>query len=399
MSDYRPRLVFAAACFGLLLFGIVLTALGAVLPSITERFALARTDAGTLFSLMSIGIMAASVLFGPIVDRYGYRGLLSAAVALVFVGIEGIAFAGSPAMLAGAVLLIGFGGGIINGGTNALVADLSAGKRSAGLNLLGVFFGIGAFGLPFVLGMLLESAGYTAVLAGMGALVAIVFVYFLSIRFPAPKQAQGFPLRDAARLARDPVLLMLGMILFFESGMEITMGGWTAAYVNDVLALPGDQALYILSLYWFGMTVARLLFGTVFAHLATRRALLPSMGLALAGALLLANASAPITAAIGVLLVGAGFATVFPVVLGLVGDRYPHLSGTAFSLVLVMALTGGTLLPLATGVLGDRFGLRLSILIIPAALVGAAAMYLIVRPRLDIPPHTQPVSGITEQEA
>ncbi|HEX6135691.1 MAG TPA: MFS transporter [Longimicrobiales bacterium] len=386
MTEYRPRLVFAAACLGLFLFGLVLTALGAVLPSITERFDLARTNAGTLFSLMSLGIMAASVLFGPIVDRYGYRGLLTAAVALVFIGMEGIAFAPSPAVLAGAVLLIGFGGGIINGGTNALVADLSAEQRGAGLNLLGVFFGIGAFGLPFVLGMLLESVGYTAVVASMGVLVAGVLIYYLAIRFPAAKQAQGFPIRDALRLIRDPVILLLGVILFFESGMEITMGGWTAAYVNEVLALPADRALYVLSLYWLGMTIARLLLGTVLARWSTRRALLPFMGLALIGLIVLARAESMSAAGAGVLLVGAGFAPVFPIVLGLVGDRYPTLSGTAFSLVLVMALTGGTLMPLATGILGDRYGLRGSLLIVPAALVAAAATYLIVRTRLDRTP-------------
>ena len=382
MTQYRPRLVFAAACMGLFLFGIVLTALGAVLPSITERFDLARTNAGTLFSVMSLGIMAASVLFGPIVDRYGYRGLLAASVALVFIGIEGIAFAASPAMLAAAVLLIGFGGGIINGGTNALVADLSAERRGAGLNLLGVFFGIGAFGLPFVLGVLLESAGYTVVLASMGGIVALVLVYMLAIRFPAPKQAQGFPIRDALRLTRDPVILLLGLILFFESGMEITMGGWTAAYVNDVLALPADRALYILSLYWLGMTIARLLLGTVLAHWSTRAALLPSLAIAFVGAMLIATATTVAPAAAGVLLVGAGFAPVFPIILGLVGDRYPNLSGTAFSLVLVMALTGGTLLPLATGVLGDRYGLRTSLLIVPAALIAAALTYITVRGRI-----------------
>jgi fucose permease len=166
--------------------------------------------------------------------------------------------------------------------------------------------------------------------------------------------------------------------------------------VNDVLALPGDRALYFMSLYWFGMTAARLLLGTVLSHLATRRALIPAMALAFTGAMLLTGARTPLPAALGVLLVGAGFATVFPVVLGLVGDRYPHLSGTAFSFVLVMALTGGTLLPLATGILGDRIGLRLSLLIVPAALVCAAATYLIVRTRLDTPPHAQAAAALTE---
>ncbi|MGH7448398.1 MAG: MFS transporter, partial [Longimicrobiales bacterium] len=134
------------------------------------------------------------------------------------------------------------------------------------------------------------------------------------------------------------------------------------------------------------------------SHLATRRALIPSLALAFIGAVLLLRAQTPLPAALGVLLLGAGFATVFPVVLGLVADRYPHLSGTAFSFVLVMALSGGTLLPLATGILGDRYGLRASLLIVPAALVAAAATYLVVRSRLDTSPHAQPAAATTEQD-
>lgn len=382
MIASRDRMVFAAACLGMLIFGVVLTALGAVLPSVTERFTLARTDAGSLFSLMSIGILVSSVSFGPVVDRYGYKGMLIAATALVLLGLEAIAFAGSPQVLAGGVLLIGLGGGIINGGTNALVADISAGARTARLSLLGVFFGIGAFGLPFVLGLLLSSLGYTAVVAAMGELVALVLVYYLVVQFPAPKQPQGFPLRDAAQLIRDPVLLLLGLILFFESGMEITMGGWTAAYVNEVLALPAERALFLLSLYWLGMTLARLALGTTLAHLPGRVVLLPSLATAFVGTMLLTLAESSLLAGTGVFLVGAGFAAVFPTILGFVGDRHPHLSGTAFGIVLVMALTGGTLLPLATGVLGDRVGLRLSLLIVPCALVCAAIVYLSVRSQL-----------------
>ena len=52
------------------------------------------------------------------------------------------------------MFFIGFGGGIINGGTNALVADISAENKGANLSLLGVFFGIGALGMPLLLGVL-----------------------------------------------------------------------------------------------------------------------------------------------------------------------------------------------------------------------------------------------------
>jgi fucose permease len=69
-------------------------------------------------------------------------------------------------------------------------------------------------------------------------------------------------------------------------------------------------------------------------------------------------------------------------VLGFVGDRHTQLSGTAFSIVIVMALTGGMLLPWLTGVLGAAYGLRGSFTIVPVALVLLAALLGIVGGRL-----------------
>jgi len=240
--------------------------------------------------------------------------------------------------------------------------------------------------VPFVLGLLRERFGDAGVVAGIGALVALVVLYIAAIRFPEPKQPQGFPLRQAGELLRDPVLVLLGVILFFESGMEITLGGWTATYVNQELMLSPERALYLLSLYWLGMTIARLIQGWLLKRVSTAAVLLSSLGAALGGALILIVARSTVAAGAGTLLAGAGFAAVFPVILGYVGDRYERLSGTAFGVVLVMALMGGTALPYVTGVLGDAFGLRPSLAIVPAGLICVALLFGIVRPRL----RTQP---------
>ena len=45
----------------------------------------------------------------------------------------------------------------------------------------------------------------------------------------------------------------------------------------------------------------------------------------------------------GFMLLGAGFAGGFPIMLGFVGERYKNLSGTAFSFVLTVALLGNML--------------------------------------------------------
>jgi fucose permease len=363
------RTLFAIACLGMLAFGIVLTTLGAVLPSVIERFGIDKAAAGSLFLVMTFGILVGSVVFGPIVDRNGYKGMLLLATALIAIGLQGIAFAPSMSWLRAAVVVIGFGGGIVNGGTNALVADIAAEGRTAGLSLLGVFFGVGAVGVPFVLGSLLGMFSYSAIIATVGALVLVPFVLTAVTPFQAPKQPQGFPLAAAKGLLRDPLLLVMGLMLFLESGMEITVGGWTSTFFKEELQIDERRALVYLSLYWLGMMLARIALGSVLKRAAPARVLMSCLGVALVGATLLILTRSASLAALGVFLLGVGFAATFPVVLGFVGDRYTQLSGTAFSIVIVMALTGGMLLPWLTGVLGASYGLRGSFVIVPVAVV------------------------------
>jgi fucose permease len=180
---------------------------------------------------------------------------------------------------------------------------------------------------------------------------------------------------------REPPLLLYGLMLFFESGVELTVGGWTATYFRDELGVTGERALVFLSLYWLGMMLARLVLGVVLGRTSAVRALLVCIGVALVGSFLMIGSRSLGAAATGVFLLGVGFAATFPVVLGFVGDRYPHLSGTAFSIAFVMALTGGMVLPYVTGVLGASYGLRTSFLVVPIALVGIVVLLGVVRRR------------------
>jgi fucose permease len=50
---------------------------------------------------------------------------------------------------------------------------------------------------------------------------------------------------------------------FFESGMEITMGGWSSTFFKEELKLEAGQAVFYLSFYWLAMMLARLLLSEV----------------------------------------------------------------------------------------------------------------------------------------
>lgn len=384
---YNRKLVFTAACLGMLMFGIVLTTLGAILPFIIERFGIDKASAGSLMLLMSAGILTGSLIFGPIVDRYGFKSILVICAALIFVGLETIAFAPGFSLLRFATFMVGLVGGVINGGTNALVADISQERKSADLSILGIFFGIGAIGVPLFVGTCLKYLSYDHIIAVVGFIVIIPLLFFIFLRFPAPKQAQGFPVKAGLSLLKEITLILFGLILFFESGMEITVGGWSAVFLKEELALEAERAVLFLSFYWLGMVLTRLILGYVLKRISPMIVQFLSIAIALIGAfLVLFSNSLPLTIA-GLFLLGGGFAAGFPVMLGYIGSLYPKLSGTAFSIAFVMALTGGMILPYVTGVLGQPFGLRLSFIIIPVSLCCLAILFGMVIKRFQTIKH------------
>lgn len=382
--------VFAIASLGIVLFGVVLSVLGAMLPDIASRFDVSKAAAGSLLMLLSFAILLGSLLFGPSVDRLGYRAPLTAAAVLVTAGIEAIAFAPSLAVVRAGVVLIGLGGGIFNVACNAVVADTTETGKAARLNLLGAFFGIGAVGVPFAIGSLQRTASLTAVVASSGAFAALTAVATARTGFPIPKQPHSFPIRQALRLAREEMLLLIGLMAFLESGMEITVGGWISTFAGEALLLSGRGALFFLALYWLGMMAARVVLGTLLKRLPLRLVIGESLALAFVGVLLLLLSRTTAPAAIGVFVVGAGFAGVFPTLLSWLGERYRGLSGTAFSIALVMALAGGMVLPYLTGVLGERFGMRTSLTIVPVALVCSASLFAVLLVRRLIPASSPP---------
>ena len=350
-------------------FGIVLATLGASLPAVMARFGIDKAQAGTLLSLLNFGVLAGSLIFGPIVDRRGHKHLLLFAFATIIIGLEATAFARSVEILSGAVLLIGFSGGLLNGAVNALTADVSAERRAATLTFVGGFFGIGAAGVPLMLATLAGAFSHATILAAIAPVIVVPLVLTTLTTFPPSKQPQGFPVADARRLLRDPLLLLMGLILFLESGVESTMGGWITTFFAEDLSVSAERAPLYLSLFWLGLLVSRLTLGVVLQRRSAMRVLFVSIAVAVASALLLVSSRNLPTAAFAVFILGCGLAATFPVVFGFVGDRYTQLSGTALSLVMSMALIGGMLLPYAVGVAADARGMRVSLLAVPVCLL------------------------------
>jgi fucose permease len=342
----------------MLLFGIALLTLGAILPDLRLRHSLSAVEAGTLFSILPIGVIAGSLLFGPVCDRYGYRVLLATSAVLMFAGLEGLAFTHTSWILTLSVFLTGMGGGAINGATNAVVSDISTTGKGADLSLLGVFFGVGALGMPLLLSVLRKSLDFEAIVAATGFLALAAAILFLFVRFPPAKQAEGISFRQIGMMFKDLTLLLIAFFLFFQSAFEGLINNWTTTYLIERVAAPQSAALMGLSAYVAGMTLTRLLIGSLFRKVPEKGLLYVSFAVTLAALVLFRLSGSVVPAAIGLFLLGVGIAAAFPTMLGFVGNRYPHLSGTAFSFVLVIALLGNMLVNYSMGLVAENYGIR-----------------------------------------
>jgi len=352
---YKRSQVFAAACIALFLFGMTLITLGSIMPSLTIDFERHGLNKSLLVSILPIGILAGSLIFGPIVDRYGYKLLLIVSVIISAASLQGLAFTNSLTLLYICIFFIGFGGGIINGGTSALVADISSENKGANLSVLGVFFGIGALGMPLLLGTLSKHFHYTAILAAVGVFMFLTITYFLFILFPTPKQTQGFPLTEGMKLLKQPALLLTGFFLFFQSGVESLINNWTTTFLQSKLKITNETALYTLSFSVVGLTAGRLLLGALLKKISSFIVMVVSLLFVLTGSMLLSETLSYPVAFAGLVVIGIGLAAGFPVILGYVGQLYPHLSGTAFSIALVIALTGNTLINYFFGFIAAKY--------------------------------------------
>jgi len=354
---YNKKVVFWSCCLGLLLFGIALTTLGSIVPDLREKFQLDDIAAGTLFSILPFGILAGSLAFGPVADKYGFRILMTVSCILMAAGFEGIAFASSAGLLKVCIFIIGFGGGAINGAGSALVSDISDNDKTANISLLGVFFGIGALGMPLLLGILGENFMFWKIVFAVGILSFLTGILFMIIKLPPPKITQKMPAGKIADFFRDKVLLLIAFFLFFQSSFEGLMNNWTTTYLTDHLSVSQGKALYGLSLFVAGMVIMRLLTGTILRYIPVKRILIASFFFGLTGLICIASGISTVVALTGFMLVGAGLAGGFPIMLGFVGARYQNISGTAFSFVLTIALLGNMLINYGMGIISEKYGI------------------------------------------
>ncbi|HEX7487079.1 MAG TPA: MFS transporter [Vicinamibacterales bacterium] len=377
------RRLFVAAAMAMFVFGMIIAMLGTLfgLPAMRERFGIDLAQQGDLFSVLFIGLLVATAVVGPTLDRFGSKLVLVSASAMVTTALVALALAQGFGAAAVAALLLGVGGGWLNTATNALVSDVFPDNRGRMLNLLGIFFGVGALFVPLVVAIGFDGlsiAGTMLLCAGVAGASTVVCA---ALPFPPPHEGAAFSFAGVLGVAKDRGVLLFALLLLFEAGNESALSGWTSTYVGSVGWSPRVATLILLG-YWV-MAIAGRAFSARAQEWAGKERLVVFCGvLSIAGCVILLAAAGWLPGlAFGAWLTALGFSAIFPTVLAMAGDRYHRFAGTVFGFLFTVGNVGNIASPWALGHISQAVGVRLGMLVPLVGTVLVTACALIVASR------------------
>ena len=207
-------------------------------------------------------------------------------------------------------------------------------------------------------------------------LLSYLYRVFLIIRFPTSAKTKGLPFKDGLKMVRDPMLLLFGFILFFQSGIEGLTNNWTTTYLETFKKVEASTALFILSSFVGALTIARIVLGKFLRIFNPLKVLFLSFTIAIVGSFYLIYGHSYLHLITGMVAIGFGLAAGFPVILGYVGQLYKHLSGTAFGIVITIALIGNVIANYTMGIVSQQYGIEvLPYLILLAILAELLMLY------------------------
>ena len=371
----RPRLLFVSACAGILVFGIVLAILGAVfgLPAMRSRLQVSLAQQGTMFLLLYLGIFVGSLLVGPLIDHMGNKANLLASSLIVALAMVFFAGARSFGTASIAAILLGVGGGGLNTCTNVLVSDLYTERRGPMLNLLGIFFGVGAISIPLMAAGIEGRFTIPQLFVFCAVLALVCAICYAVISFPPAKTKQAFSWHELLAVTRYQGVLLLAFILFCQSGNEACIAGWTSTYV-DVTGYSPRVATLILAAYWAALMLSRMVAARVLRGIDKSHLILGVALLSMGGCAVLLSARSLMLLFTGAALIGLSYGPIFPTTLAIAGDRYAQRAGSVFGLLFSIALLGGMTFPWAVGQVSQQVSVRSGMVVPGLGAIGIVSL-------------------------
>lgn len=351
-------LVFLAMGFG--------DAAGQLVSVVEKAFGISPFTASLVSFAGMIMFGVLSIPMGVQQSKIGKKKMLTIGLIFFLLGAILPVVAFNFPVILGAVLLMGAGAAILQVAGNPLMRDVSAeGKYSSNLSFAQAIKAIGTLSTSLIVSLmaihLINNQWFTLItengesmnigfriLFPIFAIILLITLILVIIFVPNKKMEGEQPttLANCMKALGDPYILMMFFGIFFYCGAEASMFNRIPSILlenNPNIPSSVGNIVLIVSLF-----IGRLLGGITLRFIKPNHFLWITLIISVIGNLFLFMPYNSTTTWLSFLLIGIGFANIFPLIFSIAIDKKPQMSNEISGLM-VTAIVGAAIVPLATG--------------------------------------------------
>ncbi len=367
-----------ASLAAVFLTGVVTSFPGATLPLWDFHLSSSYEEVGAMFLAFSAAFLLAARLSPGLARRFGVKVAGITGAALAFCSFVALIVDPPPASAPlrwGVLFTLGLALGLIHGGFARLLAVWPDIPFRSIVQIGGIVFGTGCVASAVIVAISLSSTARWISPAIFAALAATVIVYLARWRWPAEAGVERHtdPEIETPPTLRSASEVLMAVTLFVQFGNEWIIGGWLPLMVIQRLGMSPQSALWLLAAYWLAILAGRGGAYQLLAPLRRSRVLLSCAFAAGFGCLILAITTSRFGAVVAVLLIGASFSVVLPLMSDMAGR--PRSPRQFFRGVFPWVLAAGLLAPASVGFLTGIFGIGF-VTVIP--FLGTALVFVLL---------------------
>lgn len=351
-----------------------------------------------LMGFIMFGLL--SIPLGLLQDRKGKKqllilGLILASLGMLLPIMNGMygpqvkfdpASQGNFTIILFAILLLGAGATILQVSGNPLMRDVSSeGKYSSNLSFGQSVKAIGS-SMGFLLPPLVaEPLGldWTILFPVYVVLILITLIWISMTTIHEKKEEKSHPatLDACLKLLSNRYILIMVSAIFLYVGAEVSMSSGVPILLKENYGLENFGLLIAWSLFFLPILLGRFTGAVILRVISPARFLVITVLIAIAGILMMFTGVKELVFA-GIVLVGLGFANIFPLIFSITIDRFPQRINEVSGLM-ITAIVGGAFIPPLMGLIADKTSLLTGFLVpLICVLVISATSLLNLRNKL-----------------
>ena len=333
-------------------------------------FELSNTLAQLIPSAVFLWFFILSVPVGILQDRIGKKKVLNIGIVVTILGlIVPFLFYTFELVIAGFALL-GIGNTIVQVSANPLLVDVvPSNKRSSFLSLSQFIKAIGSMIAAPLAGWLAAKYGdWKLVLVVFGAVSVLTFLWLSSTKIEETKTTdKRVTFATAFGLLGNGFIAVMVLCIFLVVGIDVGINSVSGQFLLGKFGSEQTLAESARILYFFGKMLGTLTGAIMLTKFSSRKFFIWSSVFGLISIVAFIYSPTEIAALVLIFIIGLSVANIFPLVFSITVGRYTERSNEISGLM-IMAISGGALLPPLMGWIADLTTVSTSIFVLVAAI-------------------------------